>query len=70
MLSKYQTMLLAREELIFTCYEAALEMLDPSDPRSEILLDFLESEYRKAREELANTLKPPVSSGKIALVAA
>jgi hypothetical protein len=49
--------LLDREERIFTCFQAAIDLLNPNeeahDPaKTRELLDFLVEEYQRARESL------------------
>lgn len=54
--------ILDREERIFTCFQAAISLLDPNeearDPaKVRELFDFLEEEYQAAREAMRATVR-------------
>ncbi|MFZ5499261.1 MAG: hypothetical protein ACOY6N_09460 [Pseudomonadota bacterium] len=56
--------LLDREERIFTCFQAAIDLLNPNeearDPaKVQELFDFLVEEYQAAREALMSRVREP-----------
>ncbi len=56
--------LLDREERIFTCFQAAIDLLNPNeearDPaKVRELFDFLVEEYQAAREALMSRVREP-----------